>query len=118
MANTNDVVLTLVDILECNQKVEIVLPKEKLKASCPYFTAALTNFKESDMSNITITVPNISIITGIINSLCGTGECGNDISDITTLLEYYQCAMFLGLDINFKLLDNIKNCMSDYEIFV
>jgi WD40 repeat protein len=117
MANTNDIVLTLVDILDSDRKIEIVVHKEKLKASCPYFNAALTNFKERHMPNITMMVPNISMMAGMINSLCG-GVGGNDINDIAVILEYYQCVMFLGLDINFGLLDNIKICEGDYEILL
>jgi WD40 repeat protein len=116
MENTNDIVLTLVDMMDPNQKIEIESYKEKLKASCPYFTAALTNFKERDMTNMTMIVPNISMMANIINSLCGAGpNCYGSINDIAKIYEYYECCMFLGLDINFDLLRDIKICETNYD---
>lgn len=88
-----DLQLTLSD---AKTNITTNVHKNILYSSAPFFEKLLTNFKEKNLDEITIIVPNASVTKDIIMSFYGLN---NSVSvNWQYQLEWIQCCDYLGID--------------------
>lgn len=87
-----DLILTIIDD---NRQLVIGVNRSLLRSSCPYFEKLLTNFKEKNLNEITIKVPNASITKDII--MIFYKKIITDNNHWSYQLDKIKCLDFLGL---------------------
>ena len=110
-----DLTLTLID---GTNEITINVHKNILSCACIYFEKLLTNFKEKNSNNITITVPNTHVSYDIIISFYNIKANIGILASWKHLLESYKCYDFFGLDIDPKLLFDLEIPAEGFELLL
>jgi WD40 repeat protein len=110
-----DLILTLNDRYH---QFTIHVNKNILYSSCIYFEKLLTNFKEKNLNEITIGVPNVYVAHDIIMSFYGQKTNSGNLSKSRRLLESIKCYSFLGLDFDEMILDDMEIPEEDFELLL
>src|SRR3989337_2255793 len=84
-------------LVDQTNTITIQLHKIILYSSCIYFRKLLTSFKERNLNEITIQVPNTFIMHDIIMSFYGQKINSQNLPDWQHLLETIKCWDFLGI---------------------
>ena len=111
----NDITLTLTD-----KKTELVVKLHKiiLYSSSIYFKKLLTNFKEKDLNEITIIVPNVYVTYDIIMTFYGQKTNIGNLPEWKHLLETIKCKDYLGLKNDYNIIKNIEIPEYGFELLL
>src|SRR3989304_684981 len=110
-----DLSLKLVDQ---NNTITIQLHKNILYSSCIYFRKLLTSFKERNLNEITIHVPNTFITHDIIMSFYGQKMNSLNLPNWQYLLETIKCWDFLGISFEPDILRNLRVPTEGFDLLL
>src|SRR4029077_8621165 len=99
-----DIKLTIND---SKNKITVGLHKIILYSSCIYFEKLLTSFREKQLNEIIIEVPNTFVTYDIIMSFYGQKTNSGNLPEWEHLLESFRCCDFLGLPFDVSLINNL-----------
>lgn len=101
--------LTDITLVLKNGTTQVVMKLHKiiLYYACEYFEKLLTKFKEKNMDEITIEVPNPHVCQDIIMAFYGKKTNSGGLPEWQHRLEYIRCCDFLGITLNFSKYNDI-----------
>ena len=116
----NNEILTDITLILTDEKTEIKVKLHKiiLYSSSIYFKKLLTNFKEKNLNEITITVPNAYVTYDIIMTFYGQKTNIGYLPEWKHLLESIKCNDYLGLENDFTLIKNLEIPEKGFELLL
>lgn len=110
-----DLILTLDD---GSDQIILHLHKIVLCASSIYFRTLLTSFKEKNLTEITVRVPNVYASNDIIMGFYGEKTNAGNFSDWRHLIETVKCREFFNMKVDLESLESIQVPAIGFELLL